>query len=377
MIWSIVPVHAQDPSVNTLDLYRTGAPVNCTFTAIDRNDSLLVYALVEFTESISESVWISHSWFLSGKEVLDSVMVSTNSRSKVIQWSFSQDQVPALITLSLDWKARSWTYQEHFPMNAFHTSGGVWLWRSGLPQMKPWINLGDSIQVVAPDRENIYVYYYGHPFEPARPPMTVNPGKNSGSLSIDSILILKPGTHYKPASIGLYFFQGDSTTTEGTSLVVADESFPQPRKISDLTEPLIYITTRNEFRKLKEDLSNKQAFDKFWLSTLGSADKAREAIRRFYQNAEETNVLFTSYKEGWKTDRGMIYTVIGPPLSIVKDHDTETWIYRGLSGDDELSFVFKKVRNIFSNNHYELFRNKAYDRTWFLAIDRWRKGQIR
>jgi hypothetical protein len=91
---------------------------------------------------------------------------------------------------------------------------------------------------------------------------------------------------------------------------------------------------------------------------------------------EDANALFTSYKEGWKTDRGMIYTVMGPPVSMTKEADSETWIYQS-AGSEDLRFVFKKISNIFSNNHYELFRDKSYDRPWFLAIDRWRKGQTR
>jgi GWxTD domain-containing protein len=206
--------------------------------------------------------------------------------------------------------------------------------------------------------------------------MTVNPAKGSELLSIDSVEVLTPERYFTLHDPGLYFFQADSTTTQGTSIVVTDQSFPQPMEISDLTEPLIYITTRNENQKLKENLSDKQALDKFWLSTVGSADLARSAIKNFYQNVEDANALFTSYKEGWKTDRGMIYTVMGPPISMTKEADSETWIYQS-AGSEDLRFVFKKISNIFSNNHYELFRDKSYDRPWFLAIDRWRKGQTR
>ena len=193
-------------------------------------------------------------------------------------------------------------------------------------------------------------------------------------MSIDSVFVLEPNTVYTPAQTGLYFFQADSTSTDGISVVVADPNFPKPREISDLTEPLVYITTRSEYKNLKENLNSKSAFDKFWLSTVGSPEKAKVSIRDFYQNVETANTLFTSYKEGWKTDRGMIYIVMGPPLAVTKQERSETWTYQDRSGEP-LEFVFKKVQNIFSNNHYELFRDEAYERTWFLAVDRWRNGR--
>ena len=74
-------------------------------------------------------------------------------------------------------------------------------------------------------------------------------------------------------------------------------TYPEPRVINELTEPLVYITTRGEFQQLKKDLTNKQALDKFWLSTLGSPEKARAAISKFYQNIEDANTLFSSYKK--------------------------------------------------------------------------------
>jgi GWxTD domain-containing protein len=205
--------------------------------------------------------------------------------------------------------------------------------------------------------------------------MAVSPAKGSAPLSIDSIFVLPAGQYFSPDKQGLYLFQADSSGTSGVSLVVTDRQYPEPREITDLTEPLIYISTRREFETLKEDLSNKQALDKFWLSTLESPETARAAIKSYYQNVEEANLLFTSYKEGWKTDRGMIYIILGRPITVKKGPDTEIWSYLDIDGD-EINFQFNKVSNIFSNNHYELFRDKSYDRTWFIAIDRWREGRI-
>ena len=376
MLQGFHSLNGQATSTNTLDLYTIDAPVRCSFTALDKQDSLDIYANLKFDQDGGNPGWINYSWTLDDAIIQDSIAIDLTQNRQVIQWTFEQNRVPSIITLSLEWKSRKWTFQQHFPLEAYHPTGGVALWQSGLPMMTEWINLDDSLRVKGPGVENVFVYFYGHPFDPSRPPMAVRPGKGSSSLSIDSVFVLQPGTTYGPTQTGLYFFQADSTSTDGISVVVTDPNFPKPREISDLTEPLVYITTRKEYENLRNNLNSKSEFDKFWLSTVGSPEKARVAIRNFYRNVEAANTLFTSYKEGWKTDRGMIYIVMGPPLSVTKQQNSETWIYQDRGGEP-LEFVFKKIQNIFSNNHYELFRDESYERTWFLAVDQWRNGRSR
>ena len=60
----------------------------------------------------------------------------------------------------------------------------------------------------------------------------------------------------------------------------------------------------------------------------GNIDKARELIRIYYTRILYSNYYFTSYKEGWRTERGMIYTIYGPPDKVYKTSDGESWGYR-------------------------------------------------
>lgn len=364
---------AQETVLNALDLYNPQAAVSCKFITQDDN-AFRIYAILEFNQPLNEPLWAYFSLDTEEGLLNDSTLMEAGNSHQVLEWTFP-DRLPNFITVKLNWNARVWIYQEHFPLSAYHSSGGISLWRSSMPLHEPWIHIGDSIQVRSDRSSRVYTYFYGHDFEPARPPMAVNPAQGGAPLSIDSVFVLPAGQSFSPDKQGLYLFQADSSGTSGVSLLVADRQFPQPREIKDLTEPLIYISTRREFQTLKEDLSSKPALDKFWLSTLESPETARAAIKSYYQNVEEANLLFTSYKEGWKTDRGMIYIILGRPITVKKGLDTETWSYRDIDGD-EMNFQFKKVSNIFSNNHYELFRDKAYDRTWFVAIDRWRDGRI-
>ena len=366
---------AQQENLNTLDLYQINAPVSCQFALTDKNDSIYVYAGLELNQTgIDSSLWVKSSWFQGDQIYKDSTLVMLDGEKPVLNWAFTYKTIPQLFTIELQWKARSWTFQEHFPVNAYHPSDGLVLEQNESPVFRSWITEQDSVLIAAKRINEIFLYYYHHPFEPARPPMTLKSGTASARLEIDTIRVLSPNQYFKPLNQGLYFFQIDSSSTIGTAILVTDDNYPEPKTITDLTEPLVYITTKNEYQELSKDLSSKQALDKFWLSTVGSPEKARDAIKNFYHNIEVANSLFTSYKEGWKTDRGMIYAVMGPPLSVIKEQKTETWTYKE-NDNDQLEFVFKKIPNLFSNNHYELIRDKSLDRLWFSAIDRWRDGK--
>ena len=321
---------------------------------MEQGDYLWVYAKMEFKESVQDSLWIYYEWVTDEFLYTDSVLFQSARRNLMrLKWEFEADDIPMFITVKFNWKGRDWLFQEHFPVNSMHPTGGISFWKSRTPWFQEWIKSNDSIIVQNNSTELTYVYYYSHQFEPTRPPMAMRPASGGGALVIDSVFTIKAPQYFASDRKGLYFFQSDSSTTEGRSILVVDENYPEPREISELSEPLVYITTRNEFLNLKKDLTSKQALDKFWLSTLKSPDKARAAIKRFYQHIEVSNSLFTSYKEGWKTDRGLIYTVFGAPLMVLKSPTFETWTYQNATGED-LQFVFRKISNIFSNNHYEL-----------------------
>ena len=108
----------------------------------------------------------------------------------------------------------------------------------------------------------------------------------------------------------------------------------------------------------------------------GSANKARELIRAYYGRVKTANEKYTSYTEGWKTDRGMLYIVCGEPQTTYKNMEAETWIYGEENNFRSLNFAFAKVNNPFTTNDYELTRNALYRDYWYLAVDTWRSGKV-
>jgi GWxTD domain-containing protein len=146
--------------------------------------------------------------------------------------------------------------------------------------------------------------------------------------------------------------------------------------MEDIIDPVIYLTTREEINRLKEIEDQREAFERFWLNLSVSEDQASRLIRKYFDQVEIVNRLFTNYKQGWKTDMGMIYIIFGPPDEVYNNGETESWYYRQLTASSAIVFNFLRLKSIFTHQHYLLVRDKEYRNPWFKAIDDWRRGRI-
>lgn len=122
--------------------------------------------------------------------------------------------------------------------------------------------------------------------------------------------------------------------------------------------------------------NKKVAIDKFWLGCSNSSERSKELIRKFYTRVKEANSNFSSYVEGWKTDRGMIYLIQGPPNIIYRDGTRENWIYGEENSVNSVTYLFSKVSNPFTDNDYELERSPSFKQLWFASVDSWRSGRV-
>jgi len=198
-------------------------------------------------------------------------------------------------------------------------------------------------------------------------------------LQHDSLFRLDPqrDTLLRLNRQGVYFIQPDTAARQGFTVLCFPAGYPQVTNAEQLAPPLRYLTTGEEYGKLMRAADVKKAVDEFWLEKCGSEERAREVIRRFYKRVETTNRFFTTEREGWKTDRGMIFIVFGPPQHVYRSGKDETWYYGDGSSPMALNFIFTQNRNNpFSDNDYELNRNLNYKMPWNHALDEWRKGRV-
>jgi GWxTD domain-containing protein len=191
-------------------------------------------------------------------------------------------------------------------------------------------------------------------------------------LEFDSNHILS----YTVAKKGLYHFQASESINQGPTLYNFQKHFPKVLSPENMIGPMRYITTKKEYAILTESENKKLAVDLHWIDLGGSNERAKTLIREYYTRVESANNYFTSYLEGWKTDRGLIYIVYGTPNIVYKNKDYENWIYGEENNMMSISFVFHKVNNPVSNNDFSLSRSPAFKSSWFRAVDSWRNGRI-
>lgn len=182
--------------------------------------------------------------------------------------------------------------------------------------------------------------------------------------------------NYRFTYNGIYYITFDTNTSHGTSLIKFNDNFPRVTTPNEMIGPLSYIITDAEYKKLSKEPNIKLAIDDFWLKAGKSPGRGRELIRIYYNRVLVANYYFTNIKQGWKTDRGMVYIVYGPPHNLKKTANTETWYYYRKQGGEAISFNFEYDPNKFSLNHYSLKRSESYTWHWKEAVYAWTNGSI-
>jgi GWxTD domain-containing protein len=251
---------------------------------------------------------------------------------------------------------------------------------TGLPIFRNHITASEQVQLITRSKTSkLLVRYYKRDFPVAAPPYSIVVNKSFQYKADSTFTITLDGDSSALVNLpreGLYHFQHDTSRREGFTLFRFRGPYPEIGSPVQLVQPLLYITTAEEFDNLSKQEDAKAAADDFWLKMSGSKERAKELIRKYYSRVQEANTYFTSYLEGWKTDRGMIYIVYGPPAVVFRSNTAETWIY----GQDKLmsqsSFTFARTVNPFTDNDYSMERSTVYKSGFQNAVTVWRQGRV-
>ncbi|GAB3714120.1 hypothetical protein GCM10027592_53670 [Spirosoma flavus] len=250
----------------------------------------------------------------------------------------------------------------------------------GQAQLRNYVNAGDTIILrdVNGTSKPLFGFRYRHDFEAASSPMNTSPKAVSKSLSVDSTLTVTTNQPFVIPKEGLYYFMEDTTDASGIGLVITDKRFPKLTRPEKLIKPVLYMSTSSEINEMAQAQDTKKALDRYWLGLMaGNEEVAKRTIKSYYDRVEEANRLFTSFKEGWKTDKGMIYIVLGPPDRVQRNREREVWVYNRRANVSEINFTFTKKPNQFVDDHYELVRYIEYQPIWYPIVEAWRTGAIR
>ncbi|TDB67841.1 GWxTD domain-containing protein [Arundinibacter roseus] len=257
---------------------------------------------------------------------------------------------------------------------------GIFPGQQQVPLRRHFVTNQEEIKISSLNGRNapLQVYYYKDSFDAAASPMNTVPRSGAKSLKIDSSFTIQSGQSMRFTQEGLYYLLSDTTRTDGLGILVKNDRFPKMTYPEQLVEPLMYMSTNQEIKELQEARDSKKALDKYWLSLMnGNPELAQQIIRNFYTRVEDANRLFTTYKEGWKTDKGMIYIVLGPPDKVQRSKEKEVWVYDQRGNATNVNFTFNKRTNQFVDDHYELVRYVEYQPIWYPVVEAWRNGAIR
>lgn len=221
------------------------------------------------------------------------------------------------------------------------------------------------------------VAYYKPISDMPRPPFS--DGDSEASIpEPDSVWTLRTTEQslFRVSNPGVYLFYPDPQKMNGVFLANFGENFPQVKVAEDMLPPLQYLTTSEEFKKLVAEEDAKSAVDEFWLEKGGSFEAARELIRVYYNRVVFSNLYFTTDRPGWKTDRGMIYLLLGPPDLVNKSETGESWIYKKTNSNQKYTFEFYLASDPIKAYEFVLKRTENHRPAWNTAVKSWREGRI-
>lgn len=250
---------------------------------------------------------------------------------------------------------------------------------TGYPFFEPYVIDDADFRINMNDTtiDSIYIFYYSP--KPNLPEKIFSPSVSKPEyITPDSIwkLPYNTGLAYRLLFQGLYFIKTDSLSDEGVTLLYMPEGYPKVVRADQMFEPLTYITTETELAEVQKPINKKLAIDNFWIGISKNMDAAKELIRIYYNRVAYANFYFTSYKEGWKTDKGMVFIIYGPPSIMRRINDREEWVYYDGVKESYIVFIFDLNPNPFCSTEYTLNRAESKNIAWQEAINSWRSGKV-
>jgi len=250
---------------------------------------------------------------------------------------------------------------------------------SGYPKFMRFFLPGErfNVQYRDPSIDSVFVQYFKLESELPRPPITAT-GDYTMQYTPDTAFLfpLVDTAEYDLRREGMYFIKLDKQQEQGLTLFNFGGSFPEVKTPKELMEPLFYLTTMAEYRDLRKQSNLKLAVDDFWLKMGNNMERSRELIRIYYNRVVYSNLYFTTNKEGWKTDQGMIFILFGPPSRIQMTGNGESWYYYARRRGKTVEFRFDRQPDTFTHQHLVWVQTTDSQMYWNEAVRSWRNGKV-
>lgn len=365
---------------NYRHLYNPEGPISYTWEVVRENNGFTVYYNVQLTDSSRIN---NVSLEFETRESLDdkSGNLVTGSYSKfhdfnghrsgLLKFSADVNQKILVTKVTISDAKKSTQFLYHTSLSEVSITFGK---INNQPIARSFVNQQQSVTFTGfPNSGALSASYYENEFPAAAPAYSTAQAKVAKIIKPDSLFQLEANVPVTLFRKGLYLVQQDTAASQGVSLRVEDD-YPRLGKLESLAGPLIYICTKAEYDKVQAAGSDKKKFDQVILSITGNTERARIFMRSYFRRVEAANLYFSSYKEGWKTDRGMIFIIYGVPDEVYLFEGREVWEYKNENLRERFQFV--KSQTIFDRQNYVLIRSKGYTNDWYNMIDLWRKARF-
>ncbi|MCC5926234.1 MAG: GWxTD domain-containing protein [Bacteroidetes bacterium] len=204
----------------------------------------------------------------------------------------------------------------------------------------------------------------------------------TGNILIEYVLPLPRSANYRFSVNATFSDESDDLFKAREFFVTNSANFPNVQNVREFAEPLIYLMRPRDHQRLmqiQDADSLKNEIDRFWLSNIRNPARAREVINLYYTRVEQANKQFSNFKEGWKTDMGMVFILFGPPLQVENTLDISVWFYSYMRNDPLQRFIFTRPRvadQFFPFQHYVLDRQRFYHSVEYDIRRDWLTGNI-
>lgn len=201
------------------------------------------------------------------------------------------------------------------------------------------------------------------------PPFSINGTPEPEFVEFDSQMVTYDGELRFPCPEDDALIIRHMDSGEEMILPVLGPDYPRIMDYEAMKSSLRYLTTSTEYEDLAFAEDSRKAIEEFWLSCDEDKERAKRLMSSFYGRVREANTYFTEAVEGWRTDRGLVYVVYGPPERVLRTARQEIWYY-GAEGSME-SFQL----GFYHNGQAYLDRSLDYRPSWYLTVDSWRSGR--
>lgn len=241
----------------------------------------------------------------------------------------------------------------------------------------PWLESGQEfkVQYRYTNAPSFYLSYFKPRFSPARPPYAEIDVLEYRKAEVFEHFKLEltngvSGLIQLPKE-GVYKLHSQEENLAGKTLVQFYDSYPSVASDAQKVFALRYLNAKKEFNLMLQD-DAAHTVQEFWFFEDRSKERSQDMMKTYYARMLRANHLFASYKEGWKTDRGMIFMIYGPPDQVYHEMGSEIWEYGSDADYNDMRFVFNIVHTPLIQKEFVLERSEAYKQSWYQLLDHWR-----